>query len=93
MTETWAPLARGRDLLADPVLGRIAREHSKSVAQVMLRWQVQQGLIPVPKSSDPGRLAQNIDVFGFTLSAEDMGRIASLDRDGEGAADSDRMGH
>jgi 2,5-diketo-D-gluconate reductase A len=93
VTETWAPLARGRDLLEDPVLQRIAQAHARTVAQVILRWQVQQGLVPVPKSSDPGRLAQNIDVFDFNLSADDMNQIASLDRGGEGAADSDRMGH
>ena len=51
---TWAPLARGKDLLEDPVLGSIAQEHSKSVAQVILRWQVQQGSYRFPKSSDPG---------------------------------------
>jgi len=93
VTEAWAPLSRGNDLLADPLLTAIAQRHSKTVAQILLRWQVQQGVIPVPKSSDPGRLAQNIDVFGFSLSEDDMQQIASLDRHGVGAADSDRMGH
>jgi 2,5-diketo-D-gluconate reductase A len=93
VTEAWAPLARGRDLLEDPLLLAIAQRLSRSVAQVLLRWQVQQGVVPVPKSSDPGRLAQNIDVFDWSLSANEMSQIASLDRHGEGAADSDRMGH
>jgi len=93
VTEAWAPLARGRDLLEDPVLEGIARERSKTVAQVILRWHVQQGFVPIPKSSNPGRLAQNIDVFDFTLSDDEMSAIATLDRKGEGAADSDRMGH
>jgi 2,5-diketo-D-gluconate reductase A len=93
VTETWAPLSRGNDLLNDAVLAAIAQRHAKSVAQIALRWQVQQGAIPVPKSSDPGRLAQNIDVFSFELSPDEMTQIASLDRGGAGAADSDLTGH
>jgi 2,5-diketo-D-gluconate reductase A len=93
VTVTWSPIGRGRELLAEPVLGNIAARLGKTPAQVVLRWHVQQGLVPIPKSSNPERLAQNLDVFSFDLSPEDMKSIASLDRHGEGAADSDRMGH
>ena len=93
VTESWSPIGAGGDLLADATLGDVARAHGKTPAQVVLRWHVQLGLIPIPKSSKPQRLAENIDVFGFELSAEDMDRIASLDRHGEGATDSDRFGH
>ena len=92
MTESWSPIGAGGDLLADATIGDVARAHGKTPAQVVLRWHVQLGLIPIPKSSKPKRLAENLDVFGFELSAEDMDRMASLDRHG-GATDSDRFGH
>jgi 2,5-diketo-D-gluconate reductase A len=93
VTESWSPIGAGGDLLVDATIGDVARAHEKTPAQVVLRWHVQLGLIPIPKTSRPARLAENLDVFGFELSAEDMDRIASLDRHGEGATDSDRFGH
>jgi 2,5-diketo-D-gluconate reductase A len=59
----------------------------------VLRWHVQLGLIPIPKTSKPERLAENIDVFDFELSPKEMDRITGLDRRGKGAVDSDRFGH
>jgi diketogulonate reductase-like aldo/keto reductase len=76
----YCPLARGR-LQGDPVLADIAQRIGKTFAQVALRWLVQQEVIaPIPRSSNPERIAQNIDVFNFKLSDDDMGRIAALAR-------------
>ncbi len=76
----YCPLARGR-LFGDPVLVDIAKEKSRTIAQVVLRWLVQQGNIaPIPRSSNPERIAQNLDVFDFTLTADEMKRIHALAR-------------
>jgi len=93
VTESWSPIGAGGDHLADPTIDDIARRHARTPAQVVLRWHVQLGLVPIPKSSKPERLAENIDVFDFELSAEDMNEIEALDRCGEGAVDSDSFGH
>ncbi|MEV4426312.1 aldo/keto reductase [Streptomyces sp. NPDC049602] len=79
VTEAWSPLAQGA-VLADPVLTALARRHGKSAAQVVLRWHLQLGNVVIPKSVTPARIRENIDVFDFTLSAEDMRAIAGLDR-------------
>ncbi len=93
VTEAWSPLGRGGELLeAQPVV-QAAQRHGKTPGQVILRWHVQQGVIPIPKSSNPQRLAENLAVFDFALSDDEMGAIATLDRKGEGLWDSDRMGH
>jgi 2,5-diketo-D-gluconate reductase B len=74
------PLGRGR-LINDPVIGEIARAKGKTAAQIALRWSIQHGNVaPIPRSSNPQRIAQNIDVFDFTLSDEEMDRIAALRR-------------
>lgn len=93
VTETWSPIGRGSALLGEPVLAEIASRHGKTPAQVILRWHVQQGMVPIPKSGNPERLAQNIDVFDFTLSDAEMASISGLDKGGAGAADSDVTGH
>jgi len=83
----YCPLGRGR-LLGDPVLREIAARHGRSVAQVALRWLIQQGNIaPIPRSSNPQRMAENLDVFGFALGAEEMARIGALARPGGRIAD------
>ncbi len=76
-TEAWSPLARGR-MNQDEVLQALAAEHGKSVAQVIIRWHLQLGNLVIPKTSNPDRLAENIDVFDFELSSHDMSRIATL---------------
>ncbi len=93
VTETWAPLGQGGPLLDEPVLIEAARRHGKTPAQIVLRWHVQLGLVPIPRTMNPSRLAENIDVFDFALSADEMDAIAALDRNGEGAVDSDQFGH
>lgn len=78
-TEAWSPLAQGA-LLDEPALAALAERHGKTPAQVVLRWHLQLGNIVIPKSVTPARIRQNIDVFGFELSAADMDSIAGLDR-------------
>jgi diketogulonate reductase-like aldo/keto reductase len=76
----YSPLARGR-LFNDPVLTAIAQTRGKTVAQVVLRWLVQQGNIaPIPRSSNPQRIAQNLAIFDFSLTADEMQRIHGLAR-------------
>ncbi|MEY4741605.1 MAG: hypothetical protein RL672_355 [Actinomycetota bacterium] len=88
-TEAWSPLARGR--FESDVLAAIAAAHGKSVAQVVIRWHIQLGNLVIPKSSHPDRLAQNIDVFDFELSAAEMASIATLDGGGRVGPDPDDM--
>jgi 2,5-diketo-D-gluconate reductase B len=74
------PLARGR-LMGDAVLGEIAHERKKTLAQIALRFLVQQEIVaPIPRSSNPARIAENLDVFDFRLTADEMERIAALKR-------------
>ena len=76
----YCPLGRGR-LLRDPVLADIAARKERPLAQIALRWLVQQGnIIPIPRSSNPARMAENLGVFDFALSEEEMKRIAALKR-------------
>ena len=78
--EAWAPFAEGRNnLFGNEVLTDLAAKLRKSVAQVVLRWLIQRGIVVIPKSVHKERMAENIDVFDFTLPPEDMARIAALD--------------
>ncbi|MFD9003068.1 aldo/keto reductase [Streptomyces sp. NPDC059582] len=78
--EAWGGFAEGKnDLFANPVLSEIGEAHGKSVPQVVLRWLVQRGIVTIPKSVNPDRMAQNIDVFDFELSEHQMSRITDLD--------------
>lgn len=79
--EAWAPFGEGRGgLFTDPVLEKIAAKYGKTTAQVMLRWHIQRGIAVIPKSTHIERMRENFDVFGFTLSDEDMQAIAALDK-------------
>lgn len=78
VTESWSPLARGH-LDGSSVLAEIAEKHGKSPAQIILRWNIELGLVVIPRSVNPERIRQNIDLFDFSLDAEDMAKIASLD--------------
>src|SRR5262249_43968899 len=76
----YCPLGRGR-MLRDPVLADIAARKGRPLAQIALRWLIQQGNIaPIPRSSNPKRMAENLDVFGFMLTDDEMRRIAALAR-------------
>jgi 2,5-diketo-D-gluconate reductase A len=92
VTESWAPIGKGGGLLEDPVITGLARRLSRTPSQVVLRWHLQLGLIPIPKTGRPERLAENFDVFGFELGAEEMAELSTLDTGGRGAMDSDLTG-
>lgn len=78
--ESWGPFAEGRNnLFTDPVLSEVATAHGKSVAQVVLRWLIQRGVVVIPKSVRAERMAENIDVFDFELTDDQMATIAALD--------------
>ena len=94
VTESYSPLgASSSDLRGDPVITGIAKDHGKSPTQVVLRWHVQLGLVAIPRSSNPGRIAENIDIFDFELTEQDMSKISALDRGESVATDSDVFGH
>ena len=79
-TESWGPFAEGRNnLFADSTLSEIGDEHGKSVAQVVLRWLIQRNVVVIPKSVRPERMRENLDVFDFELSDDEMTRIAAMD--------------
>lgn len=80
LTEAWSPLGQGQ-VLEDPRLVRIASEHSRAVAQIVLRWHLQLGNVAIPKSSNPERIRQNLDVFSFELSTDEMRAIADINQD------------
>lgn len=78
--EAWAPFGEGRgNMFTNPVLQKLGDKYNKTVAQVILRWQLQRGIVVIPKSTHKERMAQNLDVFDFTLTDEDMQAIAALD--------------
>ncbi len=79
--EAWAPFGEGREgLFENEPLKTIGKRYGKTTAQVMLRWHIQRGVVVIPKSVHYERMAENFDVFDFTLSNEDMTAIAALDR-------------
>ena len=89
LTQAWSPIGGitfypgwaedRKNVLEDPTIAAIAAQHGKTAAQVMLRWQLQHGRSAIPKSTNPGRIAENFDVFDFELTAEQMARIDALD--------------
>jgi 2,5-diketo-D-gluconate reductase A len=94
VTESWSPIgASDAGLRTDPTITAIASRHGKSTTQTVLRWHVQLGLVAIPKSADPGRIAENLDVFDFELSEDEMAQISALDRGDAGLTDSDMFGH
>lgn len=96
VTQSWAPLGGERNagsILAEPAIVDVASRLGRTPAQVVLRWHVQQGLVVIPKSIDPVRLAQNLDLFSFELSADDMAALATLDQGPDAGIDSAVGGH
>ena len=88
--EAWSPLKRGK-LLDNPVLQEIAEKHNKSVAQVILRWDLQHGVVTIPKSIKEHRIIENSQVFDFELTPEEMDRIDSLNEDSRSGSHPDEM--
>ena len=93
VTVAWGPLGPGTDLLADPIVAALAARYRKTPAQVVLRWHIELGLVAIPKSSNPERLAQNIDIFDFALTLDDVAALSALDTGAAPRVDSDTGGH
>lgn len=85
--EAWSPLMKGRELLTDPLLLNIARVHHKTVAQVVLRWEVQSGIVTIPKSVHRERIVENAAIFDFTLTDAEMRQVNALDKNTRIGAD------
>jgi 2,5-diketo-D-gluconate reductase A len=90
-TEAWSPIAKG-EVLADPAVTGLAEKYGRTPAQVVLRWQVQLGNIVFPKTINPERMRENIDVFDFELSADDMAAVEALNADYRTGPDPDTFG-
>jgi 2,5-diketo-D-gluconate reductase A len=93
VTVSWGPLRPGSDLLDDPTIASIAAKYGKTPAQIVLRWHVELGLVAIPKSANPERLAQNIDIFDFELADDDVAALSALDTGADPGVDSDTSGH
>lgn len=94
VTQSWSPIGgQSNDVLREPVVVEVAARHGRTPAQVVLRWHMELGLTTVPKSSDPERLRQNLDIFDFSLTADEVAAISALDQGDAAGADSDAFGH
>lgn len=85
--EAWSPLMQAGPILRNPTLTEIAKHHGKSTAQVILRWDVQSGVVTIPKSVKPARIEENAAIFDFTLDEEEMRAIDALERNQRHGAD------
>jgi len=90
VVEAYSPLARARQM-ENTTLHAVAQRHGKTIAQVMLRWAIQHGTVPIPKSTNPGRIKENFDVFDFELAKEEMETINNLSNDTRIAPDPTNM--
>ncbi|WHY03290.1 aldo/keto reductase [Neobacillus sp. DY30] len=89
--EAWSPLMQG-SLLNDPILVEIANKYNKSTAQVILRWDIQTGVVTIPKSIKPHRIAENADIFDFELTQEDIQQISTLNQNKRQYSDPEVVG-
>lgn len=80
LTEAWSPLASGKRVLQDPVIGAVAAKHGVTPAQAIIAWHLAAGNVVIPKSLTPSRIAENFDVFGFQLDADDLAAFENLDQ-------------
>ena len=90
LVEAWSPLGCGR-MLSNPLLAEIATMYGRSVAQICIRWDLQNGVLPLPKSVTPSRIEENTRVFDFTLSEEDMAKINAMPLSGASGLDPDKV--
>jgi len=93
VTQSWGPIGHGRGVVEHETVRRIADRLGRTPAQVVLRWHLDLGLTAVPKTATPGRMSENLDVFGFSLTDADHADLAALDRGEDAATDSDTTGH
>jgi 2,5-diketo-D-gluconate reductase A len=94
VTESWSPIgATDAGLRTDPLVVGIGEKYGRSATQVVLRWHIQLGLVAIPKSANPDRIAENIAIFDFELTPEEMAAISALDQGEDDIADSDVSGH
>jgi 2,5-diketo-D-gluconate reductase A len=93
VTEAWSPLGAGNNLLQEPALVSIAEKYGKTPAQVVLRWHIELGVVAIPRSGNPRRIAENMDIFDFALTTDEVAAISALDTGAEPRVDSDRTGH
>lgn len=84
VVEAYCPLVRNQKA-SDPTLQSIAKKHGVTVAQVLVRWSLQRGFVPLPKSDTPSRIEKNADLYGFELDGDDMAELDGLDQAAEGA--------
>ena len=91
-TEAWSPIARGGDVLVDPVVVGLAEKHRRTTAQVILRWHLQVGNVILPRSVRPERIRENRMLDDFMLDADDLAAVAALDRSGRIGPDPGRFG-
>ena len=93
VTEAWSPLGAGNDLLENSTLAAIGAKYGKTPGQVVLRWHIELGIVTIPRSANPDRIAQNIDIFDFELASDEIDAISALDTGEEQGVDSDKAGH
>jgi 2,5-diketo-D-gluconate reductase A len=91
VTEAWSPLGRGQGLLDRPEVVAIAEAHGKTPAQVVIRWHLQLGIVVIPKSVHPERIQENVDVFDFELTDDEMAVLSALDGPGRVGPDPETM--
>jgi 2,5-diketo-D-gluconate reductase A len=90
VTESWSPI---KGILGEAVVEEVAEKHARTPAQIVLRWHVQNGLVVIPKSADPERMAQNLAIFDFVLDHGDIAKLDTLDGGPDAGVDSDLEGH
>jgi 2,5-diketo-D-gluconate reductase A len=94
VTQSWSPLGgAGSGLLEEGTITSIAEAHGRTAGQIVLRWHIQNDLVPLPKSASPSRQADNLAVFDFDLTPEDMAAIDALSKGPNAGVDSDISGH
>jgi len=89
VTESWSPLGRANNVLQNETIQKIAASYQKTIPQIILRWHIQLGALPIPKSSSPKRQSDNLNIFDFSLTKEEMNQISSLSRPDGRIADQD----
>ncbi len=93
VTESWSPLGAGNGLVGHPAVQEVAAAHDATTAQVLLAWHTQQGLLPIPKSANPGRLAENLAALNVRLADDEIAALTALEDPDYALVDSDVFGH